>query len=558
MAAEWPMDVAVLSDLLDFAECTLLDDTGPFQLVVLSNQVARALSDHAFLSSTVIAGAIIELTGQFGWSRITIVADMADTYLLHTAEVFYRMANLSSDSNLLQLGDSDSEVKALVNKVDRLNLKIIVLSLRPQLVSKLLCRARERHLVWPEYAWIVHSVEVREERCGDNSSLDGVITLLYMHSRTAPHNFTYDAISLDSVDITSGCVVHNVSHCSIDYSKEAAYVDISLHVGTSQILTAHYNESSSNLEGVSVRGPIPSALPPQYDTSGFVALYYMGIAICFVVVTVTMVLYFYFQKEPTVKATSVSLSVLIFTGCYMLIFYLLVLNSTLLPSYHKRSTGFRNFICVFRVWIHALGFPTALILSTLLVKLLRVYRIFNCHGKISKYTSGNLALAVYALLLSSPNALICFVWSTSDHYLSVVSFSIEGGHLVARERCNSAYTIQWLLGLQIYIVGMSLLLVVVAIMTRNISHSDFKDTKKVSSLCFVLVLTLSMLLAYWYVLRIVRAHVVAVHGVLQVGHYFMILECQGFIFAPKLFPIVRERLMRRYDRAASVPIPKSN
>jgi hypothetical protein len=84
-----------------------------------------------------------------------------------------------------------------------------------------------------------------------------------------------------------------------------------------------------------------------------------------------------------------------------------------------------------------------------------------------------------------------------------------------------------------------------------------QDTKKISALCFVIVLTLSMLLAYWYVLRLVRAHIVAVHGALQIGHYCIILECQGFIFAPKLFPIVKERLLQKYYRASSSPIPKT-
>ena len=93
------------------------------QLVVLSSQVVRALSEHVFLSSTVIASAIDELTQQFGWSPITIVADLADTYLLHTAVVFYRMANLSSDS---RLGNSDSEIEYLTSKVDRLGSSLII------------------------------------------------------------------------------------------------------------------------------------------------------------------------------------------------------------------------------------------------------------------------------------------------------------------------------------------------------------------------------------------------------------------------------------------------
>ena len=124
---------------------------------------------------------------------------------------------------------------------------------------------------------------------------------------------------------------------------------------------------------------------------------------------------------------------------------------TLFPSYHKLSSRFSNCICVLRVWIHGIGFPVALILSTLLVKLLRVYRIFHHHGKISKYTDGNWALLVYVLLLTSPNALICLVWSSSDPYISTVSSSVTAGLLIVREQCVSTYTIQWLIGLLIYI-----------------------------------------------------------------------------------------------------------
>ena len=301
-----------------------------------------------------------------------------------------------------------------------------------------------------------------------------------------------------------------------------------------------------SINGIS---PIPSDnLPQSFAPIVFVVLYYLGTSICFVVVTAMLVLYFYFRKEPAVRASSVSLSVLIFIGCYMLIFYLLILNSTLLPSYHMRSSKFRNFICVFRVWIHGLGYPNALILSTLLVRLLRVYRIFNCYGKLSKYTSGNIAMAVYTLLITSPNGLICLVWSTSDHYLSEVIFPVRGGYVFVIEQCRSNHTIQWLLGLLIYFLVISLFLVVVGILTRNVKHKNFKDTKKVSALSFAMVFTLSVVLSYWYILRIIGANVVLVHAVLQIGHYCIILECQGFIFAPKLFPIIKQRLIRSYPK----------
>jgi hypothetical protein len=136
---------------------TVLTADGSIQLAVMSSHVARALAENVFLSSSIITRAIAELTKQFGWNCITIVADLDDSYFLHAAEELYRIADTSSisGSRFIQLRDSDTAIENfLSDQVERLNLRIIALSLRPHLASKLLCRARQRHLVWPEYAWI--------------------------------------------------------------------------------------------------------------------------------------------------------------------------------------------------------------------------------------------------------------------------------------------------------------------------------------------------------------------------------------------------------------------
>ena len=229
-----------------------------------------------------------------------------------------------------------------------------------------------------------------------------------------------------------------------------------------------------------------------------------------------------------------------------------MLNSTLLPSYHRQTSATRNFICIFRVWLHGLGYPVALIMSTLLVKLLRVYRIFHCQGKINMYSSGNLALAIYALILTSPNALICLIWSSSDPYLSELITKTSNGELFITEQCRSHHTIQWLLGLLIYLVVISVSLLLAATLTRRIQQENFKDTKKVSVLGYMVVLSLAIILSYWFFFRIIGAKVVLVHAVLQVGHWALIVQCQLLLFAPKLYPILKLRLMNIYD----IPVSK--
>ena len=160
------------------------------------------------------------------------------------------MANLSSDSRLLQLGNSDSEIEELVNKVDRLNLRIIVLSLRPHIAAKLLCRVHEKHLVWPKYAWIVHSVKVSDESCAANSTLDGVIALHLLYANKQQHcDFSPDDRAI------RGIRLQRINSCYI--SSGWQFEVVLEHLGKKSV-TRNITSFAGSL-GI----PYPSDLPPQ-------------------------------------------------------------------------------------------------------------------------------------------------------------------------------------------------------------------------------------------------------------------------------------------------------
>ena len=277
---------------------------------------------------------------------------------------------------------------------------------------------------------------------------------------------------------------------------------------------------------------------------------------CFIACTIMLLLFICFRNEPAVKATSVSLSILIFIGCYLLILHTYLLTTSLLPYFYKQPKEWRDCVCTLRTFLNGVGFPIALILSTPLVKLLRVYRLFNLKRRVSKFTTSNLALALYVLLLMLPNVLISLIWATADPYTSAVSSAISGGLLHISVQCVSTYSLLWTLLLLVYTVIVSLFLITFAVLTRKIKYQDFKDTKKVSILSFLVVFQCASLLFYWYLLRIIGADVVFIHVVLQSGYCCTILECQGVIFAPKLFPVVKKKLMRRFYRLSHIPVPK--
>ena len=381
--------------------------------------------------------------------------------------------------------------------------------------------------MWPEYAWIVHSAETNR-----NCTLpDGAITLTYQHADTHRTRVWTEDI---------------LYYSSCNASQNITQDVLIRQIGKERIRTSIDEDTGVQVTVIDESLPIPSDLPPKYVPTLFIILFYTANTACFVICTITLILYFYFRNEPAVKATSVSLSVLIFIGCYLAMFYLYILNSFLLPLLHQQSTQLRNSLCAFRIWLNGLGYPLSLIQSTLLVKLLRVYRLFRFTSSVSRMTKSNWALTVCVLLMTAPNALVCLIWFLTDPYISITSLSIRNGLLHISEECASVHTIRWLLMLLIYMVTLSVLLITMAILTRKIKYRDFKDTKKVSILSFLLVLTCTCTLFYWYVLRSIRADAILVHAVLQIGHYCTILECQGFLFAPKLFPIIKEKVFKRY------------
>ena len=484
-----------------------------------------------------ISNALVQIIQHYSWTRMIVFADASDKFYVRVGELSYRTLSLNNCSvNYFQVYDNLNATK-IVKEVTSENFKVVILSLSSQKAKKILAERLKSNLSWPQYAWIDHSVA--KDKSSDTGIFEGVMEL------------QVGKLSCMLTDFSKNDSYYNML-CNNSFSSLLAEsVDIILWEDHKQVHLSNYS-TTNGLSPVTPRSKVPSDAIPQRTPSVFIALYYLGILICFVLVTCTLVLYIHFRNEPSIKATSISLSILIFIGCYIWIFYLLILNSSLLPSYHRLTSSSRNFMCTLRVWLHGLGYPVALIMSTILVKLLRVYRIFHCRGKINVYTSGNLALAIYALILASPNALICLMWSSSDPYLSEQTFKTSNGEVVITEQCRSHHAIQWLLGLLIYMVFISVSLLLAATLTRSIQQEHFKDTKKVSALAYIMVLSVALGLSYWFIFRTIGANTVIVHGVLQLAHWGLIIQCQVLLFAPKLYPILKVRLMKKYD----IPVSK--
>ena len=139
----------------------------------------------------------------------------------------------------------------------------------------------------------------------------------------------------------------------------------------------------------------------------------MEIVIGFAFITIMLIGCIYFCNEPEVKSTSFMLSLLIFLGCYLNLIFLLFLL-----YFHQPiliSEGTLNAICGIFPWISGLGISVALIIATVLVKLARVYHIFNqVTAKPMGKQSSDIVLAGYVLLILLPMIIILMTWMIAD------------------------------------------------------------------------------------------------------------------------------------------------
>ena len=132
------------------------------------------------------------------------------------------------------------------------------------------------------------------------------------------------------------------------------------------------------------------------------AAYFVEIIPRFVLVTFNLVLYIHYRKEPEVKATSFSVSISMFLVCYVLILYLVIVVVWEEAS-AKLTASVSNALCLARSWLNILSIPGTFIVGTVLIKMLRVYTIFqpNNFRRIGKCYSDP-AVFIYIILLQIP------------------------------------------------------------------------------------------------------------------------------------------------------------
>lgn len=273
---------------------------------------------------------------------------------------------------------------------------------------------------------------------------------------------------------------------------------------------------------------------------------------CVVFTSLMLLFMIVYRNRPEVKASSLYLNLLIFSGCYFI--FVAAEMRTVSRGYLIPNDHLFTFVCNIEAWFGSVGMN--LIFSTLLVRLLRIRQIFKAYGKVSKYWGdGYLVLGV--LLLCSGGLITLVSWTVVDKIRKTTTeeYISEGNppYFEIQSICSSTNLGIWLAAAFSYTGIIIAIVIFMAIQTRKIKLSNFKDTKKVNAYIFFTVVTLSILLPLWFVADRALENDIVGHVTLTSAFVAVGLFCQLFIFVPRVYVTLRNIRREKLKQKRGVP-----
>ena len=499
-----------------------------------------------------MVSALLEFFIDLEWRKIGVITELASDiiYFSQLAEELYKRST--------QIPNMEITVhhyqKILTD--GNFNLpRIILISLRAKSAIELLCNAYNSNLTWPKHVWMIHSYQLEDfEFSEPNAScilplaLENVLLFredfqrisgTFAQQKNVYSIWLHDAIWSIAAAMTESKILVQATG-NITQIPTRMQVDIVQIRNSNNTIIAQYSNELVFIDEVFKTIAPPDELTEVYGGGSLAYTVSLAAMICLSLIGTSVVLvgFIHFRHEPEIKSTSFSLSLLVFLGCYLTLIYL----SLNLHLHHPGPNQALTVLCFSLHLLSGLGIPSALILATIAVKMLRIYHIFNKHSptKLSRACSDSFLL-MYVMLILSPMILVYIIWAFVDTYTGFLQHSANLDSIVVEKGCTSAYLTVWQAILVLYIVILFLILLSLAIMMRNIQHEHFKDTKKVNVLVLCLFLDLFLTLVIWRVLyTIVKIHIADI--LLHLGHHTFILLCQGFLFVPKILPPLLHRI----------------
>ena len=499
-----------------------------------------------------LADAFLTLAKSLDWNKYGLITNSRDYYQrilsLHL-EYVGKEHNMTvfpvvDTHNSLKQGIS---IESLLQKIEISGAKVLVVLTEE--APHILCAAYARGMVWPYYGWIIYGYTSPDltnfPACtGSFSYLEGTVFPTYYTYPTTKASLEDTAVgllykasaqaTLLNTDLKTallrlpipGIQPHLTFH-NIQNNTPAVYF-LQVKNGTTTkvatVLNGTVAENQWLQEEQLPRGRLLVRVNTVYPTW----LAAIEVIVSGSLITLTLFLYIYYRNEPEIRATSWSLSLLMLLGCYMVMTYLIL-------SFLRSVPALKFNICLLLVWMSALGIPYIMILAVLLVKLVRIYRIFYHHNSIGRLCS-DVALAVYVLLLTLPTVLILTALTIDQPYQRTQIVTSNKYYVEMLYVCSGDLK-PYIILLPGYTIFLTLFIVLAAIKTRKLRHQNFRDAKKVNIFIFLIVPTGIFGLVI-YDTSNNRGQYLSAYLAAHLCHSALIGLCLGLLFLPKLYPII--------------------
>ena len=262
-----------------------------------------------------------------------------------------------------------------------------------------------------------------------------------------------------------------------------------------------------------------------------VVVSYFIVTFCFVLVTAVLILHVYFRDNKEIRATSLFLCNLIFLGCYLLCFGLVI---TITQEGFVLPPLVVTILCNLELWFNFLGIDV--IFTTLFVRLLRIYYIFSKFKKLGRFWD-NKSLSLIVILVCVGHSVLLVAWTAADTFrYQEEHFITSAGFLSSKQVCHSEFLLIWTILLYVYMSILFAFVIFLAVKTRRIKRQEFKDTKKINAFVFFFFIVLIPSLALWEIFLSQKMYVLA-YIFYVIGYTSIILLCEFCLFIPKLVPL---------------------
>ena len=239
-----------------------------------------------------------------------------------------------------------------------------------------------------------------------------------------------------------------------------------------------------------------------------------------------------------VRANSPSLNHLIFSGCYLFLVaaLLIAIEGRIDFSISTYPTLYSVFYSTF-IWCISMGY--SLIFGTVCIKTYRVYYIF-ANFKRTGLLLSDTPLIIIVLVLLLLDLLLNAAWNLSDPWtLETTERKFNGDIIQVLPAGNCNYFVYWVVSLLIYKGILLVIVLYTSIVTRHVHKREFKYTKNINMLVYLLVLLMGVgVPVYAICSQIEHRSVTLIFMILSTILIAVPILCVVFLFLPPILPLL--------------------